>query len=82
MAPGNQEERTAASPLAANFGNKTQSRPTSGWKQEPGHEMPGGLPPTPGASEGEYVIVDRERTSADYVVVPQDGDSPIFTEAK
>ena len=42
--------------------------------------MPGQLPPTPGASEGEmesgdeYVLVERQRTSADLDV--KDGDVP------
>jgi len=38
--------------------------------------MPGALPPTPGASEGEYVLVERVGTSADYVVIDKDGDDP------
>jgi hypothetical protein len=38
--------------------------------------MPGALPPTPGASEGESADGDEEgdRASADYVMVPEDGD--------
>ena len=61
--------------------NKAPSRPASAWNREPSYGMPaipGGLPPTPGASEGDYVLVekDKERTSADYVVVDQDGDMP------
>jgi hypothetical protein len=38
--------------------------------------MPGALPPTPGTSEGESADGDGEgdRVSADYVVVPEDGD--------
>ncbi|ESZ92085.1 hypothetical protein SBOR_7542 [Sclerotinia borealis F-4128] len=38
--------------------------------------IPGALPPTPGASEGEYELDDGERTSADYVIVTKDGDVP------
>lgn len=38
--------------------------------------IPGALPPTPGASEGEYEFDDGERTSADYVIVTKDGDVP------
>lgn len=38
--------------------------------------IPGALPPTPGASEGEYEIDDGKRTSADYVIVTKDGDAP------
>ncbi|KAI9642832.1 hypothetical protein NHQ30_008565 [Ciborinia camelliae] len=38
--------------------------------------IPGALPPTPGASEGEYEFDDAERTSADYVIVTKDGDVP------
>ncbi|THV46645.1 hypothetical protein BGAL_0370g00080 [Botrytis galanthina] len=38
--------------------------------------IPGALPPTPGASEGEYELVDGDRTSADYVIVTKDGDVP------
>jgi hypothetical protein len=34
------------------------------------------MPPTPGASEGEYELIDAERTSADYVIVTKDGDVP------
>ncbi|TEY77320.1 hypothetical protein BOTCAL_0056g00290 [Botryotinia calthae] len=37
--------------------------------------IPGALPPTPGASEGEYEL-DGDRTSADYVIVTKDGDVP------
>jgi len=36
--------------------------------------MPGGLPPTPGASEGEYVEVStRESAIADYIILNKDG---------
>ena len=39
--------------------------------------MPGALPPTPGASEGESADDGEEdRVSAGYVVVPEDGDLP------
>lgn len=38
--------------------------------------IPGALPPTPGASEGEYELDDGDRTSADYVIVTKDGDVP------
>ncbi|KAL3426601.1 hypothetical protein PVAG01_00110 [Phlyctema vagabunda] len=79
-------ERLPMSPLTTDFankpssrpatGNKPVSRPTSGWNQESGQAMPGGLPPTPGASEGEYVIIDLERTRADYMVIAKDGGSP------
>jgi len=57
-------------------------RPASGWKPEahPSYTappMPGALPPTPGASEGEsdsdYVVVEAERKSAD---IGEDGDMP------
>ncbi|KAH8811604.1 hypothetical protein F5884DRAFT_854945 [Xylogone sp. PMI_703] len=47
------------SPLAATFENKTPSRPPTG----------GAMPPTPGASEGEYVFVDRESANADHITV-------------
>ncbi|PQE12469.1 CENP-Q a CENPA-CAD centromere complex subunit domain-containing protein [Rutstroemia sp. NJR-2017a BBW] len=42
-------------------------------------QMPGALPPTPGASEGEYEFVsgDCERTSADYVMIAKDGEGPL-----
>jgi hypothetical protein len=59
-----------------------EGRPASEWKQEahPSYTtppMPGALPPTPGASEGEsdseYIHVGRKRTSAD---IGQDGDTP------
>jgi len=49
--------------------------------------MPGALPPTPGASEGEYdsepdyVFVERVRISADSVV-GKDGDMPPPPPAK
>ncbi len=57
-------------------------RPVSGSKHErhPSHiapPMPGALPPTPGASEGdsdsEYVVVEVERKRADF---GKDGDMP------
>ncbi len=40
--------------------------------------LPGALPPTPGASEGEYKNTYEAlstRSSADYIVIDQDGDS-------
>ena len=76
-------ERSPTSPLAQTFGNrpatanKPSSRPASGWKPDPSQAIPVALPPTPGASEGDYVIVHPERSSStDYVVVDKDGDSP------
>ncbi|QSZ31739.1 hypothetical protein DSL72_001307 [Monilinia vaccinii-corymbosi] len=38
--------------------------------------IPGALPPTPGASEGESELDDGERAGADYVIVAKDGDVP------
>ena len=65
------------SPLAAEFRPPANDDRSSGWKQE-GYAapMPGALPPTPGASEGEfdseYVLVEG-RKSAD---IGEDGDIP------
>jgi hypothetical protein len=73
-------QNTSDRPQSGNVG-----RPASGWKQEahPSYvapQMPGGLPPTPGASESEgsesesdYVVVGAERKSAD---IGEDGDMP------
>ncbi|KUJ13626.1 uncharacterized protein LY89DRAFT_737595 [Mollisia scopiformis] len=75
------EEEQATSPLASEF---RISRPNTGrpqtkeeWKPDTySAPMPGALPPTPGASEGEseseYVLVSR-RQSAD---TAEDGDNP------
>jgi len=71
---------TSDRPQSGNSG-----RPVSGWKHEahPAYtapQMPGALPPTPGASESEgtesdsdYVVVGAERKSAD---IGKDGDIP------
>jgi hypothetical protein len=78
-------QRNQTSPLATEFRPKTPTRPQTG-KREPSYTssnappMPGALPPTPGASEGESSADDDEdgdRASADYVVVPEDGDLPL-----
>jgi hypothetical protein len=77
------QQRNQASPLATEFRPKTPTRTQTG-KREPSYTsssaspMPGALPPTPGASEGESTDGDEEedRASADYVVVPKDGDLP------
>lgn len=60
-----------------------EGRPGSGWRGEahPSYNspVPGALPPTPGASEGEgesdsdYVLIERESNSADH---GQDGEYP------
>jgi hypothetical protein len=75
------EGEQATSPLATEFRN---SRPNTGRPQtkdertQEGYSapMPGALPPTPGASEGEseseYILVSR-RQSAD---TREDGDNP------
>lgn len=69
---GEGENRSPSSPLAATHENtKTPSRPPTG----------GAMPPTPGASEGEYVFVDRESAIADHVAGRKDGDIPA-TEAE
>lgn len=69
--------------MTANRPKTGEGRPTSGWRQGQGDvpPMPGQLPPTPGASEGEssaseneYVLVERQRTSADLGL--KDGDVP------
>lgn len=70
-----QEGEQPTSPLASEF---RHSRPNTGrqTKEEWTAPMPGALPPTPGASEGEseseYVLVSR-RQSADK---REDGDHP------
>ncbi|RFU23546.1 hypothetical protein B7463_g12792, partial [Scytalidium lignicola] len=57
---GEGDNRQPTSPLTASYEkNKTPSRPPTG----------GAMPPTPGASEGEYVFVDRESASADHIAV-------------
>jgi len=74
------EGEQATSPLATEFRN---SRPNTGRQTKEGRtqdgysaRMPGALPPTPGASEGEseseYVLVPR-RQSAD---TREDGENP------
>ncbi|CZR68009.1 uncharacterized protein PAC_17908 [Phialocephala subalpina] len=70
------EGEQPTSPLASEFRN---SRPNTGrlqTKEEYTAHMPGALPPTPGASEGEseseYVLVSRTQ-SADK---REDGDNP------
>ncbi|KAE8448870.1 hypothetical protein EG329_008872 [Mollisiaceae sp. DMI_Dod_QoI] len=72
------DEEPATSPLSSEFRNSA-GRPQAkeGWKpNEYSASMPGTLPPTPGASEGEseseYVLVSR-RQSADK---GEDGDNP------
>ena len=74
------------SPLSTEFekpGSRpaTANRPKTGDGRPSAPPMPGQLPPTPGASEGEsysseneYVLVERQRKSADLVV--KDGDVP------
>lgn len=80
------------SPLAAEFDNDatdgqhtdqpTEGRPIAQRKQDSymGQPMPGGLPPTPGASEGdygsesEYVLVEAEKYDTNVGI--QDGDMP------
>jgi hypothetical protein len=62
------------------FRPKTPTPPASARKDvqySTAPPMPGALPPTPGASEGEYDdgADDEDRISADYVVVGKDGDS-------
>jgi hypothetical protein len=77
------QQRNQTSPLVTEFRPKTPTRPQTG-KREPSYTnssappMPGALPPTPGTSEGESTDGDGEedRASADYVVVPEDGDLP------
>jgi hypothetical protein len=81
------------SPLGTQFKNASRPstgrpqtgedrRPASGWKQEAhlsytAPPVPGSLPPTPGASEGEsdpdYVVVGGLRRCAD---IGEDGDMP------
>jgi len=90
--PLQQSTTSPTSPLESKFENNVAprgaevsgglaSRPAAP-KQDPSYttalasHIPGALPPTPGASEGEYDLVDGERTSADYVVVTKDGDVP------
>jgi hypothetical protein len=84
----------STSPLATEFKNTSRPnsgrpqtgedrRPVSGWKHEAqssytAQPVPGALPPTPGASEGEssdsdYVVVGGVRNSAD---IGEDGDTP------
>ncbi|KAH8601816.1 hypothetical protein B0O99DRAFT_680932 [Bisporella sp. PMI_857] len=72
--PEEGRRQIAGSPLAGRFGNDVRggSRPTTG-RSDKGQAVPGALPPTPGASEGE----DSER---EYVVVrkadaAKDGDA-------
>lgn len=82
-AAGEPQQRNQTSPLAAEFRPKTPTRPQTG-KREPSYTsasappLPGALPPTPGASEGESADGDEEgdRASADYVVVSEDGELP------
>jgi hypothetical protein len=82
QAEGEEPQRNQTSPLATEFRPKTPTRPPTG-KKEPSYTnplpMPGALPPTPGASEGESSAEgdgDGERVFADYVVVAKDGDLP------
>lgn len=55
----------------------TATRPGTGKAREDSYSnlpMPGGLPPTPGASEGEYVEASAENAMiADYIVLNKDG---------
>jgi hypothetical protein len=86
-APAEGEEphqRNQTSPLATEFRPKTPTRPQTG-RREPSYTsssappMPGALPPTPGASEGESSAdgdEEGDRASANYVVVPEDGGLP------
>jgi hypothetical protein len=59
------------SPLATEFGSQNVNREKRANQTYTTPPMPGQLPPTPGASEGEYgsepeyVVVNRKRTSAD-----------------
>jgi hypothetical protein len=83
QAEGDEPQRNQTSPLATEFRPKTPTRPPTG-KREPSHTqnpppMPGALPPTPGASEGESSGEDdrdEDRIFADYVLVAKDGDVP------
>jgi hypothetical protein len=67
-----------SSPLSSEFGAQSMNREKRNqtYTTPP---MPGQLPPTPGASEGEYgsepeyVVVEKKRTSADE---DQDGEVP------
>ncbi|KAH6683001.1 hypothetical protein B0J14DRAFT_136201 [Halenospora varia] len=75
------------SPLSSGFGSGATNGQQMGNSEEVGKEtaytaqpMPGALPPTPGASEGEYgseseyVLVEAEKNSTDSG--DQDGDTP------
>ncbi|EPE30630.1 hypothetical protein GLAREA_03597 [Glarea lozoyensis ATCC 20868] len=59
------------SPLATEFGSQNINREKRANQTYTTPPMPGQLPPTPGASEGEYgsepeyVVVNRKKTSAD-----------------
>jgi hypothetical protein len=84
--------QTANRPKTRDGRPVTGRRPTESYSQAP--PMPGALPPTPGASEGEseslsesepgYVLVERQRmkTSADLDSAAEDGDVPPPPPAK
>lgn len=66
--------------MTTEYRPKTPTRPASSRKEvsyATAPPMPGALPPTPGASEGEYEddAEKEDRVSADYVIVGKDGDS-------
>jgi len=57
---------------------KSDGRPGSGWQQRQNTgevpQMPGALPPTPGASEGISTAPDPDNMSDEYVIVGREAD--------
>jgi hypothetical protein len=88
--PLSEATKTPSRPQTANRPKTRDGRPTTGRRPTESYSqappMPGALPPTPGASEGEseslsesepeYVLVERQRMnpSADLNPVAEDGD--------
>jgi len=77
--PSPAEFNARSRPGTANRPKTGEGRPASAWKQSDVPPMPGQLPPTPGASEGEsepeYVLVERLSggvASADFGVKDED----------